>query len=210
MRRVRIEKFCEPCWIDGEREEPATHSFTVAISVGEARPVDARVVDACEVHAKLVEELRLLARDHGSPLVDGYPTAEAPRRRPPSALNRSRQCPVCGQDRSSLAKHVWDVHIGKTERPPSPVVCPDCGFTPADDIEQPQASVARHRMSIHGLDPVAEAVKAYERHQVQPVRPQPQRKGSVRCPECGQGFSRPQGLGMHRLKTHGVPGGKRG
>jgi C2H2-type zinc finger len=39
--------------------------------------------------------------------------------------------------------------------------------------------------------------------------PQGQAQGALVCPECGKTFSRPQALGAHRSRTHGVAGSSR-
>jgi C2H2-type zinc finger len=42
-----------------------------------------------------------------------------------------------------------------------------------------------------------------------PQQPEEQQPNAYVCPECGRSFTRPQALGAHRSRTHGVAGTSR-
>lgn len=171
MREVRMEKWCDFCWLDGEQRVPSEHSFAIGIVESLTRGPIPKLLEACEVHSKPVRDLMEVTMkmipftpEKPAPVAKPKPAATAnpapsgtlfdrPAAGAPSL--RPHDCPVChltASTKQALVSHVWAQHTAET-RPDAPTVCPDCGEGP----DKPQ-SIAQHRRSAHSYDALEDAL----------------------------------------------------
>jgi hypothetical protein len=155
MRQVRIDAFCDFCWLDGEQQTPATHSFAVGAMVATTKFPAVKLLETCEPHSKPVLDLIGVLSGAVAFKADAVVTAAKPAAAvgPPSA--QAVDCPVCGHSltKSGMVTHIWSKHV-PTERPAPPDHCPEC-----DDrsYSTPQG-LALHRRHAHGHDAVEDAL----------------------------------------------------
>jgi uncharacterized C2H2 Zn-finger protein len=158
MRKVRIEQWCDFCWQDGEQETPATRTWTVGALESESNRPALKVVETCELHSKILDELVAIlgaaAPYHSEPgPKPKQPALFASRRDSPS--KEAHECPICGdvlRHKASLVSHVWNFHR-PDERPPAPTRCPTCGH-----IEKQPTTLGQHRRYQHDYDPLQDVL----------------------------------------------------
>lgn len=169
MRRVRIEAWCDFCWLDSEQLVERARTFCVGVVEGEnLRPV-VRLVETCETHAEIFDELLDGVLGSAEPIsanaTTPKPNAQAPKRdsqaalfrdsehKPPSAL--PHQCPLCPvtMTRQSLISHIWTIHRPDEKRPKPTRKCPECGH-----VSDSLGACGQHRRNVHGHDQLVAAL----------------------------------------------------
>lgn len=150
-RRVVILAECDVCG------NQATSSYVldvVEVSVDGENGAElvGRRLDLCPMHRDLVLG-ELVDRLEVAPLAVG-PAPEIRRKYQREPTSRHVPCPLCSSSihSGSLVAHVWARHR-KGKRPPTPAVCPDCGYS----TDRPQV-MGTHRKAAHGFNPLADAL----------------------------------------------------
>jgi len=157
MQELVLQGWCDAC--GAGKRVAATVRFLVAIDLygHGGRQVEPKVLDLCDKHRAVVDQVRDLASKVGiAPPKEGVGlTPKSPAQREKWADRRSpTACKVCGLviQRQTYIGHLVDVHGAK--RLVQPRKCPDCG-----ESFNPVRGMINHRRNSHGYDYVA-AVEA--------------------------------------------------
>lgn len=160
MQELKILRWCNACYADGEARVEATERYVIVVDTHGGRNGQPRELDFCEPHAKAVRELRELVLKTGAPLPPKGGTTEVKEEKPAYLQpvvattvegDKRRACPVCGKSVRlvTLNGHLHAVHGARSVRQPKK--CPDCGKS----IELSRM-MAVHRGQKHGYDYMAE------------------------------------------------------
>ena len=159
MREMRIDKWCDSCYLEDEARVPAVSSFTVGIVAGETRP-ELKLLELCERHSKAVTELQALLGEVSHPELPPKPAAKPA---PPSAAYAQRlmACPICDLEyaRNGMVSHVWRAHR-TDKRPNHNGRCPTCR-----EMQVSAAGLAAHRRIAHGYDALEDALSGAKGYQ---------------------------------------------
>lgn len=178
MRKIRIDTWCDYCWLDGEQETPAVATWTIGLLPGENMRPSLRLLETCELHSKAIVEMRDMterlslidskaaqpARPVPVAAIQRDPEFEYDQHLPPSS--QPTQCPVCHlvlSTKQSCVNHVWSKH-SQSGRQPMPLECPDCDAT----YENGNAA-GIHRRFAHGYDALDEALSAVKHYRRSPA-----------------------------------------
>lgn len=159
-REVVLVEWCDVCLADASHTEA---HWTSVIRIGDVE----RELMLCEPHfEQLIGELPLVLEKVGTRVE--VPAPHTRKRREPGEpkqkKNSARDCPICGTTRSSgptIAVHIFRDHLGGS-RPVAPTNCPDCDWVPKPDAKNRMSAIGKHRQVMHGFDPIAEAMAAYD------------------------------------------------
>jgi hypothetical protein len=152
MREMKMLRWCDMCWHEGQLQQEATWTYTIGLVANESRPA-LKLLEVCDTHNKVVVDLAAMLAEVGQ-----LPDLPKKVGRPPLEDQHPRRtatpCPVCRVEvaKNTMVAHIWTNHR-TDEKPPLPEICPQCRA----HIPSPQG-MAQHKRVQHGFDAVADAL----------------------------------------------------
>ena len=170
---VVVSQWCDYCLAEDEDNRTPAETIVEVMVVLPGQPrskAKLRELMACDPHYKQVDDLLHVLEN--CPIAEGVRKSPIARSHHGGEFEGKRiECELCGVPfgASYLPRHVWTNHIGQ-EPPDKPSVCPDCGWTPANTLNEiyKRSGVGNHRVAAHDYSPIGEALAEYRARNAPP------------------------------------------
>ena len=153
MQEVKILRWCDACHQESGTLSDVRARYQVSVmTVGGSNQPLVRVLELCDVHAKVVEDVREMMRSCGQPV--GANDVEPEQPELPLAddkyqwRTKRRDCPMCGKSLSDSGVRYHLVSSHGAKKIVQPKRCPDCAYKSDNALAMGAHRAQAHRYSI--------------------------------------------------------------